>query len=78
MAYGDWFQGDVQLCTYEEARSICNGDSGGPLFRKINGKVVQVGIVSWINGCAAQYSPAVYTRISNPQIRAFIRSAIKQ
>jgi len=78
MFYGDWFQSDVQVCTYEEARSFCQGDSGGPLFRKINGKVVQVGIVSWISGCAAQYSPAVYTRVSNPQIRAFIRSAIKQ
>ena len=78
MAYGDWFQADVQLCTYVEARSFCEGDSGGPLFRKINGNIVQVGIVSWTNGCAAYANPAVYTRVSNPQIRSFIRSAMRR
>lgn len=75
-AYGSWYQGDVQLCTYTEARSICQGDSGGPLFRKIRGRTVQLGIASWLDGCANPGSPNVYTRISNPEIRHFILSAI--
>lgn len=77
-AYGDWFQADIQLCTYTDARSICQGDSGGPLFRKIRGKNVQIGITSWLDGCAAPGSPAVYTRISSPDIRGFILSAIRR
>lgn len=78
LAYDWMFERGVQLCTYDEARSICQGDSGGPLFRRVHGKVVQLGIVSWLDGCAAPRSPAVYTRLSNPDIRAFILSVMKK
>ncbi|XP_071057382.1 brachyurin-like [Onthophagus taurus] len=61
-----WYFGgtihDVHICTSgEDARSTCNGDSGGALV--VNGK--QVGIVSFgiLFGCEAGW-PAAYTRVS--------------
>lgn len=75
-AYGQSFSSDVQMCTYLPARGDCQGDSGGPLFRKIKGRFVQVGIVSWGVGCAAPNWPNVYTRVSSPAIQEFIKSVI--
>lgn len=43
----------------------CQGDSGGPMFRKDEAdKWVQVGIVSWGQGCAQPGNPGVYTEVS--------------
>lgn len=43
----------------------CQGDSGGPMFRRdASNAWVQVGIVSWGDGCARPNKPGVYTQVS--------------
>jgi secreted trypsin-like serine protease len=42
----------------------CQGDSGGPLVSTAY-PYIQLGIVSWGYGCAAQYYYGIYTRLSN-------------
>jgi trypsin len=54
---------ESMICAGNESggQDSCNGDSGGPLFTSSG---VQVGIVSFANGCAQPGVPAVYTRLS--------------
>src|SRR5207237_4098396 len=43
----------------------CQGDSGGPMVNKdSSGNWVEVGIVSWGEGCARAGKPGVYTEVS--------------
>ncbi|MGI5212848.1 S1 family peptidase [Plantactinospora sp. CA-290183] len=43
----------------------CQGDSGGPMFRRdASNAWIQVGIVSWGNGCARPNYPGVYAQVS--------------
>jgi secreted trypsin-like serine protease len=70
---GDPLTGNM-LCAGEAdgARDACNGDSGGPLFAMVDGKPVQVGIVSWGEGpmdagaaCGHANAYGIYTRLAN-------------
>jgi secreted trypsin-like serine protease len=49
------------ICAYGRDKDACKGDSGGPLIRA-RGEPVQVGIVSWGEGCGGKH-PGVYVRI---------------
>ncbi len=63
------YNGDVKenmLCAgpLEGGQGVCYGDSGGPLFVPKGNELVQAGITSWGNECAAPNSPGVFTRVA--------------
>ena len=65
---GDVAIGRGQICAglLEGGRDSCYGDSGGPLIvRNDDGCALQVGIVSWGEGCAQRDAFGVYTRVSH-------------
>uniref|UniRef100_G1Q4X6 Peptidase S1 domain-containing protein n=2 Tax=Myotis lucifugus TaxID=59463 RepID=G1Q4X6_MYOLU len=74
--YGNVIQDDM-LCAGTWGRDSCQGDSGGPLVCKWRGTWVQVGVVSWGNGCGLPNFPGVYARVTSflPWIRGHIHSS---
>lgn len=66
-AYGGSFIPEEEICAgLVDVGGVdaCQGDSGGPMFRKDNAdEWVQVGIVSWGQGCARPDYPGVYTEV---------------
>ncbi|CAH1785597.1 unnamed protein product, partial [Owenia fusiformis] len=56
---------DTHICLGTGETGACNGDSGGPLNCKKNGKWYLAGATSWgYRGCTEPDYPDVYTRIS--------------
>ncbi len=56
-----------EICAGYAAGGVdtCQGDSGGPMFRRDAANAwIQVGIVSWGDGCAQRNKPGVYTQVS--------------
>jgi trypsin len=56
----------VNLCAgyTSGGKDSCQGDSGGPIFELRNGVPVQVGVVSFGDGCARPNRSGVYSRLS--------------
>ncbi|WP_328539335.1 S1 family peptidase [Streptomyces sp. NBC_00344] len=67
-SYGSDLTPGDEICAGNVAQGgvdSCQGDSGGPMFRKDDaGAWIQVGIVSWGQGCAEPGYPGVYTQVS--------------
>jgi len=57
---------DAMICAYVDGggKDSCQGDSGGPLFVNKNSNPVQIGVVSWGQGCARDNYAGVYARVS--------------
>ncbi|MFI8823124.1 S1 family peptidase [Streptomyces sp. NPDC053431] len=75
-AYGSSLVPSEEICAGFDQGGVdtCQGDSGGPMFRKDDsGAWIQVGIVSWGEGCARAGYPGVYTEVST--FAAAIKSA---
>mmetsp|Transcript_6478 Transcript_6478/g.9455 ORF Transcript_6478/g.9455 Transcript_6478/m.9455 type:complete len:379 (-) Transcript_6478:116-1252(-) len=66
-SYGSNLIKDEMLCAADPNQDSCQGDSGGPLFLKGADAEsdVQVGVVSWGYGCADEFYPGVYARVSS-------------
>jgi trypsin len=75
-AYNSQIQ-DTEICGgyAEGGKDSCQGDSGGPLVINDGKRFVQVGIVSWGEGCAAKDKYGVYANIAS--LRTWIDSAVK-
>ncbi|CAJ1970491.1 unnamed protein product [Cylindrotheca closterium] len=63
-----WYDDEIDytmLCAgYPEGKKdSCQGDSGSPLVRKIGNTHVQVGVVSWGDGCGEELAPGIYSRV---------------
>ncbi|TQK43842.1 trypsin [Streptomyces sp. SLBN-118] len=74
-AYPELVAGEEICAGFQQGGvDTCQGDSGGPMFRKDNNNAwIQVGIVSWGEGCARPDYPGVYTEVST--FAAAIKSA---
>ncbi len=76
-AYGaDDYDPPLMLAAGREGKDTCQGDSGGPIFvEKQSGRISQIGITSFGNGCAVRNFPGVYTEANSENIRPFIYRA---
>lgn len=54
-----------QICAGGEyAKDSCDGDSGGPLMRRVGSSWTLEGVVSFGNRCGLDNWPGIYTRVS--------------
>ena len=64
--HGNDIKRAIHLCAGVSGggKDSCQNDSGGPIFKFDNGTPVQVGVVSFGEGCARAGSAGVYARVS--------------
>jgi trypsin len=66
------FDAATGVCAAALLKDSCQGDSGGPLF-SVAGRI-QIGVVSYGQGCGLPKFPGVYSEVNNGQIRSWITS----
>jgi secreted trypsin-like serine protease len=64
--YGTRLNKTTEICAGYAAggTDTCQGDSGGPMVKNTGSGYVQVGIVSWGDGCARPNAYGIYTQVS--------------
>ncbi|XP_064489484.1 ovochymase-2-like isoform X2 [Ornithodoros turicata] len=69
---------DSNICAGGNMEDACQGDSGGPLMSPwhVDGKYVQVGVVSTGIGCGRDGFPGIYSRVS--KYRGFISNITQE
>lgn len=73
------FSPDTEICAAEILGDSCQGDSGGPIFTtRANGRLVQMGAVSYGLGCALPGFPGVYAELNAPTIASWLRATMKK
>nr|CAD7603050.1 unnamed protein product [Timema genevievae] len=64
------------ICAMQEGHTAYKGDSGGPLFDQIDGKIKQIGVVSWGDYLGHQSLPTVYAKVSQFRLWIFLKTNI--
>jgi len=54
----------IQMCAIAPGKSVCHGDSGGPLIVEENGRWTLVGVASSGGECVKPGSPGVFVRVT--------------
>ena len=71
-SYGASLHEATMVCAGAPGIDSCYGDSGGPMFANDGSSRLQIGIVSWGNGCAKKRFPGVYSEVNSSSIRSWI------
>lgn len=78
-AHGSYFVSKLMVAAGKDGKSACFGDSGGPIFKKVNGSWRQIGITSFgPSRCGARGYPGVYAEVNNYSIRDFILKSARR
>jgi hypothetical protein len=60
-----WSPDPSQICAggHTDEKGICLGDSGGPFLHKVDGKLTQLGVASYVSGGGCTAAPMVFTSV---------------